>query len=525
MNIKIAIISCLVGSLLQAMEIDDSQGTIRKWDDLVEQTEDSDTSVITGEPFTKRSRIEKDDLISPDWDGMPAEIKQIILGKLLSVQDPFKTYKQLHELRRLSRDMNDQSLAMLKGKFLADQAQAMIETDKTKAGDLFVKSVEFDNDLMQLLIDKGVDVCHLNQKMQRRAMDVASCLGHMDLVEALLNKGAHFNKDVPFWESSALRVPLHLAVENGHTAIAEKLLAAGAIDVFYPGKLLVSAVILRKVDTVTALLDKGISRGWNVAGNNVVTAGCNVALTYAVIGGDIAIVQLLLDCPGSAVTNEQLMLACQAGKTDIVKLLLKHGARVNHQNKNGQTPLIIAVQNGHKEIAQMLIEANADLNLATTEQVTALHWASSKGFAEIAELLLAHGAEVNSLTTDGWTALMLACQRGHLEVAQALLDAHAHIHITDADKAISLVAACGNGHLKTAQLLLAHGADVNGASNNNLTSLLFAVHGGYRELVELLLEHGADIHAKTADGNTALMIAKNRKDSAMVKLIKENLKS
>ncbi len=509
MNKKIALISCLVGGLMQAMEIDDSQGTIGKWDDLVEQTEDSDTSVI-GEPFTKRSRIEKDDLISPDWDGIPAEIKQIILRKLLSVQDPFKTYKQLHELRRLSRDMNDQCLDLLKTEFLAEQAQAMIETDKDKAGDLFVKAVEFDNDLMQLLIDKGVDVCFFNQKMKRRALEFASALGRAGMVETLLSNGAHFNTE-------SCGDALARAIQSGHTAVAEKLLLAGALDAPVQAKLLISAICLKKIDTLKALLEKGIDP-------NCADSHDRSCLRYAIIGGDKAIAQLLLDY--KAIDHSGLIVATALGKKDIVKLFLDYGANVNRAHDVGGTPLIAAVRSGYTAIVKMLIEAKANVNLANSNQETALFWASSKGFTGIVILLLAHGAQVNTLTSEGATALMVASSRGHVNVAQALLDAHAHIHRKDANDRTALVWACQYGHIQVVQLLLAHGADVNVViKNNNLTPLLLAVQGGYTELVELLLKHDADIHAKTADGNTALMIAAKKEDFVMLRLIMEKLKN
>ncbi len=510
MNIKIAIICCLAGGFIQAMETDDSQGTIRKWDELAEQTEDTDTGCISGEPFTKRSRIERDNLISPDWDGMPAEIKQLILSKLLSGQDPFETYKQLHELRLVSSDMNDQCLDLLKGEFLAGQAQAMIETDKDKAGDLFVKSVKVDHNLMQLLIDKGVDVCFFNQKIKRRALELASAFGYTDIVDTLISKGAHSNNDSFI---SALR----LAVSNDHTAIAEKLLAAGALDAPLQPRLLISAIILKKIDALKILLGQGIDP-------NCTDNGKCSALRYAIASGDLAIIQLLLDHKANA--YEGLMLACAVGRKDFVKLHLEYVANANCQNRSGETPLMIAAKKGFTEIVQMLIEAKAYVNSAMTNQETALYLASNNGFADVVGLLLAHGAQVNTLTTDGWTALMAASHWGHIAVAQALLDAHAHVHLKGAFEGTALVVACEAGHIKIVQLLLAHGAEVNVVTtNNNLTPLLLAVQGGHTELTELLLAQGADIHAKTADDDTALTIAAKKEDFVMLGLIMEKLKN
>ena len=49
------------------------------------------------------------------------------------------------------------------------------------------------------------------------------------------------------------------------------------------------------------------------------------------------------------------MYACAAGHEDIVRELLKHGARVEDNNENGHTPLMEAASAGHVGVAKVSI--------------------------------------------------------------------------------------------------------------------------------------------------------------------------
>jgi len=56
-----------------------------------------------------------------------------------------------------------------------------------------------------------------------------------------------------------------------------------------------------------------------------------------------------------------LMLACGKGYENIVKILIENGANVNKENKNGETPLLLANKSGNETIAKILIENGANV--------------------------------------------------------------------------------------------------------------------------------------------------------------------
>ncbi len=90
--------------------------------------------------------------------------------------------------------------------------------------------------------------------------------------------------------------------------------------------------------------------------------------------GDITTVKELIDKGadvngkgGGGILNDDnaLSIACLAGHTDVVKLLLAKGANVNTAHGNmGWTPLSSAAWKGHTDIVNLLLDKGADVNKA-----------------------------------------------------------------------------------------------------------------------------------------------------------------
>ena len=56
-----------------------------------------------------------------------------------------------------------------------------------------------------------------------------------------------------------------------------------------------------------------------------------------------------------------LIAACQENHTDVVRVLLRHGARVNIANKFSRyTPLMAAARHANFEVVKMLLKAGAN---------------------------------------------------------------------------------------------------------------------------------------------------------------------
>ena len=86
-----------------------------------------------------------------------------------------------------------------------------------------------------------------------------------------------------------------------------------------------------------------------------------------------------------------LHLAAQYGHTDVVRVLLEHGARVDMRDPSGWRPLHWAAYTGRTAIARLLITARADVNAKTYDGRTPLRLAIQKKRHDVARLLIGHG--------------------------------------------------------------------------------------------------------------------------------------
>ncbi|KFB51873.1 AGAP003839-PA-like protein [Anopheles sinensis] len=117
-----------------------------------------------------------------------------------------------------------------------------------------------------------------------------------------------------------------------------------------------------------------------------------------------------------------LWCASAAGHTNIVKLLVQHGAKVNSTTKTNSTPLRAACFDGHYEIVKYLVSHGADIEVANRYGHTCLMIACYKGHYKIAQYLLSLKTDVNRRSVKGNTALHdCADVTGHLPIVEHLI--------------------------------------------------------------------------------------------------------
>ncbi|XP_028610016.1 ankyrin repeat domain-containing protein 27 isoform X2 [Grammomys surdaster] len=128
---------------------------------------------------------------------------------------------------------------------------------------------------------------------------------------------------------------------------------------------------------------------------------------------------------GVNVTNQDgfspLHMAALHGRTDLVPLLLKHGAYSGARNTSQAVPLHLACQQGHFQVAKCLLDSKAKPDKRDLSGNTPLIYACSAGHHEVAALLLQHGASINACNNKGNTALHEAVTGRHTLVVELLL--------------------------------------------------------------------------------------------------------
>jgi len=121
----------------------------------------------------------------------------------------------------------------------------------------------------------------------------------------------------------------------------------------------------------------------------------NTPLSTALLAGRIQIAELLKQKGASTDANQLLMQVVlqQASDRDVLALLVKWNADLNHTTKNGQTPLAVAISQADLKMAKLLIRSGVDVNKPNREKVSPLELAEKGQNPDIIRLLQKHGAQ------------------------------------------------------------------------------------------------------------------------------------
>ncbi|GMG29682.1 unnamed protein product [Aspergillus oryzae] len=237
------------------------------------------------------------------------------------------------------------------------------------------------------------------------------------------------------------------------------------------------------------------------------TLSCHTPLSLATGNGNEELVRILLahgadinhlyPSPGSIIKNETaLMKAASAGHDVIVQLLLDHGAPIDWSPKYEKTPICLAAEAGRLSTVRLLLTRGANPRLPKSNLAdTPLAVAVSHGYPEIVELLIQHGANVRHQNRNGNTLLSDAVERQHWETAKVLLKHGAKVDKKDSCGLNALTNAARSNNIAGARLLIEHGAQVNADSWLGETPLFAAARRGYEDMAKLLINNGADINS------------------------------
>lgn len=341
-------------------------------------------------------------------------------------------------------------------------------------------------------------------------------LGWQRLVQALLALGVDANSG-----DGAGQTALHHAAQLGRTTLLRELLAAGADPDHRAanGQTPFGLALLAENAEAQQWLDWP---QWRLPMRRMHSGD----LCAAVLSKDLAAVRRLLalavpvnghDGKGSTA----LIHACGQGQTELVPLLLAHGAQVDLPAGNGVTPLWAAISQGHDELVRVLLAHGADSRLAVAGYPP-LILACRSGRVGITGRLLEHGAEIGAADPQAQTALhaaaaYLASDAARLD-AVVLIDSliRAGAEVASADKfgQTAMHLLCGAGLQKGQQLkeglvlsalerLLQEHPDIDALDARAFTALHHAAARGFRLLVLRLLQAGADRQRRDNLGRSA----------------------
>ncbi|KAK3304799.1 ankyrin repeat-containing domain protein [Chaetomium strumarium] len=383
------------------------------------------------------------------------------------------------------------------------------------------------HEVLAILIQHGADVSHVPQDGTTISpLRPAASRRHFMVVRELIVAGA--GKDLA--ESNAGQ-GLSLAALAGHMRCVEALLDLGVpVETKHDnyGTALSCAACYGHADTCRLLLDRGAST------EN--TEGCCSIIAHAANSGSLEVVKLLLEEAGTnidtAVNNQTALITATqdefATSRDIARYLIEKGADVNTASEGSNTALSLAAENGSTELVRLLIAAGAKVNVIVDER----KWSPLHGglpFADVTRALLENGADIEAVSNDG-TPLYWAAFCNHIDTVRELLKIKANLeYVYKApgegfvdDGYTALRAAVANHQPVVTRLLLEAGADVNAKlASDGSGPLHAAVAIGDEELVELLLQYNVDMEMKDDLGYTPLhKLTSNTPVSLVARLVK-----
>ena len=256
----------------------------------------------------------------------------------------------------------------------------------------------------------------------------------------------------------------------------------------------------------------------------------NNPLHYAVRLNRTCMIDILLDSgyfniDDNTLNDEQntsLMIACDDGSLDMVKLLISRGADVNYENGRNRTPLILATESKSPydfQMIDMLISEGADVNKSTKNGNTVLLSATKYGDQNLMEYLVKlPDINIDCIYNDGATPLMRASYFNYSDIASLLIENGANIEAKNIRNETALYIASFRGFINVVKILVEkYKADINNPDCDGDTPLSVACYENQVEIISYLLRNGANVNVHGVRLDTPLHVAVSNCDLNVVK--------
>jgi ankyrin repeat protein len=331
--------------------------------------------------------------------------------------------------------------------------------------------------LVKLFLDQGIDP-NVRDNKQGTPLTWAAYFGAHESVNLLLERGAN-----PSLRDMDGKSAANLAASNGHDEIVQTLANTqqvaqdDLIESFhraaYNGNVPVLKTILTQGVGVNCRLENGkTALNW-AAGNSQVDAVRFLLSKKARV--DIA------DSQGQT----PLAWAAHADCAEVVALLLDRFADSQSVDQLGKTPLHWAKS---KKVAELLIKAGALVNAQDKEGKTALSWACYEGRLDLARYLITRKAQINLCDELGCSPLYWAA--GHPDLVDMLVShKETNLRCHDKEGLNALHCAVIHGQIRSVKTLVDAGLDPEETTIDGRTPLMLAVQRHDHVLVDFFINN------------------------------------
>lgn len=355
-------------------------------------------------------------------------------------------------------------------------------------------------EVIQLLVDKGVNINACNDEKKGDALFRASWMGHALVVNFLLDSGADVassHANVACF-SDGCQKTRHTPLD----AVLDRFLPQ-LNPGFNPYLGFLSDLSCSDINIACSLVEKDIEL-------NVHDERIGILLQYAAREGNSSFIQTLLakgvdvNMQGQYYGNA-FQAASRAGNEAMTDLLLKSGANVHAEGGGYLNALNAAILGGYKDVVELLLNNGASLDSPAKHPFdNVVQSACNQGNEAMMRLLIKRGANVNMLGRlpcntrerhDLSSLLHIAVLEGHIKIVHLLIDSGANINATGGIWGTALQLACYHGKITAIRSLLERGADLCCQSGEYGSPLQVSAYQGHQNICQLLLDWGTDLNA------------------------------
>uniref|UniRef100_A0A8C0IAS3 Ankyrin-1 n=1 Tax=Bubo bubo TaxID=30461 RepID=A0A8C0IAS3_BUBBB len=253
--------------------------------------------------------------------------------------------------------------------------------------------------LTNLLLHKGMGI-NLRNQADETPLHVAALHNQGALVGLLVNAGAQINA-----VTKELFTPLHIASQRGNTDVAQQLLHHKA-DANVKDKQSKSPLHFAAERGDKTMVEILLNAN---ADPNAQDKEKKTPLHTAAVRGHLSIVKVLLAKKGRFGAKDMdgctpMHYAAIGGNTEIVKILLTSGKNKNIDDRNiwRKTALHISAEHGHSDLINLLLSHGAAINALDSSKDTPLHCACKAGHFNAANSLVnwSQGEKANLLAAN-----------------------------------------------------------------------------------------------------------------------------
>ncbi|XP_064648489.1 ankyrin repeat domain-containing protein 50-like [Lineus longissimus] len=368
---------------------------------------------------------------------------------------------------------------------------ALIESKSDKVSSpLWIASQNGHESVVKLLLDRGA-LIESKSDNGRSPLWTASCNGHESVVKLLLDRGALIES-----KSDKGTSPLWIASQNGHESVVKLLLDRGALIesksdkgtsplwiASYNGHESVVRLLLDRGALIESKSDEGSSPLWiaseNGHGSVVKLLLERGEMTEASVLSSHSPLHTTIDCENSMETLHQQ-------KADIE----------SKDNNKGKSPLNQAATVGQTEIVQILLEHGADIASKDNDGFSSRDNCVIHGQINVIEYFLKNITDEADLkkTIERW--LLLAVRYGQKEVVIFLekMNKTPGLDFVGHNGQSPLATAISHSHFECVRMLHSLGATLSFLSNVELAQCLS--QSGSIDIYKYLLITGLNQHAE-----------------------------